>query len=510
MPVLRPTAQGDLDEFVASAAVLLTRRAPGGRELFLVERSPRLSFFPGHWALPGGRLDPEDGDHRDPSLMAYRRCAVRELFEEVGVLAPGLELEPREREVLRRGLNADRGRGEAAATARWRELVDAAQASTARLEPVCWTTTPDFTRRRYRALYLHLECPPGERPLVEDGELVGGSWWEPRELLSTWERGGMRIVPPLVYLAQALRAAEGDWERAMAACGARSREVDEGALHVVSPAPGVDLAPLRTRTLPPARTTNCYVIGGRWRYVVDPATHDEEERERLLARLEHEGDRLAGVLVTHHHPDHVGSVEHVARRFGIPVLAHPLTLERLPRAPGDSRPIGEGDRLPLGVAPDGTADWCLRVLHTPGHARGHLCFLDECYRTLVAGDLVATLSTIVIDPPEGHLATYLEQLERMRALEPGVVLPAHGPAAPDGAGLLTAFLRHRAQREARLVAALAGGAQRPLAELLAEVYEDTPAPLLPLAERSLLAGLEKLVEEGRARRGPGEAWSGGP
>ncbi|MBM3978088.1 MAG: NUDIX domain-containing protein, partial [Planctomycetes bacterium] len=58
----RTTAQGERASFRMAAAVLLTRGRGEEFELYLVQRSPRLSVFPGWWALPGGGVDACDGD----------------------------------------------------------------------------------------------------------------------------------------------------------------------------------------------------------------------------------------------------------------------------------------------------------------------------------------------------------------------------------------------------------------------------------------------------------------
>jgi ribonuclease/clavin/mitogillin len=137
------------------------------------------------------------------------------------------------------------------------------------------------------------------------------------------------------------------------------------------------------------------------------------------------------------------------------------------------------------------------VLFTPGHAPGHLAFLDERSGAVIAGDLVAGLGTILIDPSEGHMATYLASLERLLALGVGALLPAHGPVIADGPAKLREYLAHRRMREERVAAALAPAAQ-PLAALCAVAYADTPAPLWPIAVRSLEAHLIKLAEDGRA------------
>jgi glyoxylase-like metal-dependent hydrolase (beta-lactamase superfamily II) len=154
-------------------------------------------------------------------------------------------------------------------------------------------------------------------------------------------------------------------------------------------------------------------------------------------------------------------------------------------------PLAQGDLL--------AGRW--RVHATPGHARDHVAFHDERTGALVAGDMVSTLSTIVVDPPEGDMAAYEASLARLQALSPRALYPGHGPAAPDGTGLLGRYLAHRAEREAKVVAAL--GAPRRLSDVTARAYDDVPPEVLPVAERSCLAVLLKLATLGRAEESGG-------
>src|SRR5262249_7900974 len=122
------------------------------------------------------------------------------------------------------------------------------------------------------------------------------------------------------------------------------------------------------------------------------------------------------VVLTHHHPDHVGAAAACARKYGVPVWAHPWTAQALAGQVVVGRKVHEGDRLDLGTAPDG-GPWHLEALHTPGHAPGHLAFYEGHYRLLFAGDLVSTLSSVVIAPPDGDLAVYLDSLRRLRCFD---------------------------------------------------------------------------------------------
>jgi glyoxylase-like metal-dependent hydrolase (beta-lactamase superfamily II) len=123
-------------------------------------------------------------------------------------------------------------------------------------------------------------------------------------------------------------------------------------------------------------------------------------------------------------------------------------------------------------------------------------------RTVIAGDMVASVGTIIVDPPEGDMRLYLESLERLRDLAPRLLLPAHGPPVGPGKGdadaLLAFYLRHRREREERVVAALLGAGAARVEELVPRAYPDVAPAVHPLAARSLLAHLYKLRDEGRA------------
>ena len=96
------------------------------------------------------------------------------------------------------------------------------------------------------------------------------------------------------------------------------------------------------------------------------------------------------------------------------------------------------------------------------------------------------------------MADYLQQLARLRDLPVGTLFAAHGPPIPDGPRKLDEYLAHRRAREERILEALPErGAGLTLGEVVARAYADTPPFLLPVAERSALASLEKLQQEGR-------------
>lgn len=491
----------------SAAALLITRGEGAERMVFLCERAPELRFFGGYWALPGGTVGDEDRRHGDGD-SALQACAHRELFEETGLLRHSLPAARTRGDHLRKVreqlLANERADPRSAPPSPWPGLL-AGVVAPLPLRELCRIETPPFAPVRYDTVFYHVpveSCTAGTagpRPEVWRGELVQGRFWYPKQALASWRNGDLLLVPPVVILLEHLARAA-DFEHFVREIGATARGYAAGRLHQVRFSPGVVLAPLRTPTLPPATTTNCYLVGHERLWVIDPGSPDADEQQRLLDLLDElraAGAVVEGILATHHHPDHVGGVAALSQALDLPVRGHPLTLDRLPAGFRRGAPIGDGDRIPLGRAPDGNAGWELQAIHTPGHDRGHLCFRESRYGTMLVGDMLSTISTIIVDPPEGHLATYLQSLERLATLPMTTLYPAHGPAMRDGQRLVKQYLRHRRQRETALLAALQQGGGT-IEQLLPKVYWDADPQLFRFAARSLLAGLEKLREDGRA------------
>jgi len=204
------------------------------------------------------------------------------------------------------------------------------------------------------------------------------------------------------------------------------------------------------------------------------------------------------VLVTHAHTDHASGAEALAARFpGV----------RFRKIPWP----GRDDRWPVPwdpIVPDElvqAGDSLLRAVHTPGHAPDHLCFWHEETRRLLCGDLAQRTNTIYIPANlRGDLIDYMASLERVRALRPAQLLPAHGPVIDDPEVLLQRYVNHRRQRERQVIDALRDGLTNPPA-IVARVYPSLSGELVKLAEEGVLAHLIKLVREGRVRR-DGDAW----
>lgn len=503
---------------MAQAASVLLTRGPDSPDILIVRRAANLRFFGGFLAFPGGKLSAADADvplvgaegtpGQPFSVRVAPITAARELFEETGVLlarqADGsFPLSSPELDHLRR------------------EMMDGQVSFGAilgRLGLSIWAAdfsflgslvTPPFSSLRFDTAFFVAHLPPHQQAVIWPGELEEGRWTTAAEVLEQWEHGECLVSPPTVTTLQAIRGQPvseapvrlAPWLRALA----------EGAIPPIDYAPDVRLIPLHTLSLPLSTYTNAYLVGRGPVYLLDPGTTDAAEQARLFQVLDDyqaSGRRLTAIILTHHHPDHVGAATACAEKYRVPTWAHALTAQALRNQVVVTRELCEGEQLPLGTAADGTASWHLQALYTPGHARGHLAFYEPHYRLLFAGDMVSTLSSVVIAPPEGDLQVYLHSLRRLQSLPSRLLLPGHGSASARPRQTIQECLDHRASRELQLLEALTAG-PRPVAELTLELYKGLPAPLLRFAELQVLAGLLKLEQEGRVMKtssGHVEAW----
>jgi endoribonuclease LACTB2 len=262
---------------------------------------------------------------------------------------------------------------------------------------------------------------------------------------------------------------------------------------------------LDTPTLPPATATNTLIVGGDRLLIIEPATPHPREQAKLdalLARLRAEGRELLGIVITHHHVDHVGYAQALREAHEIPIFAHAETAARVEFSIDVE--IDEGWTLELG---DGHR---IEALHTPGHAPGHLLMWEHKTGLAHAGDLVAGEGTILVDVRDGgDMGIYLDSLRRMaarvRELDPdrsGQVrfVPAHGPVLADPVAVLEHYVAHRLAREAKVRRAVVDEGRHTFVGILASVYADTPKRLWPLAGLALEAHLRKLVDDGELVR----------
>ncbi|MFM8527956.1 MAG: MBL fold metallo-hydrolase [bacterium] len=220
--------------------------------------------------------------------------------------------------------------------------------------------------------------------------------------------------------------------------------------------------------------TNTYLVGRGPTLVIDPGPADEAHVEIVLEAIESRGGH-GGIVVTHRHGDHSDALG-LMRETAVTLA--------------DSEEIGG-----------------LRAVATPGHAVDHFCLIlepehpahreESVGRVVFVGDLLLGTGSGLVPPRAegGSLADYLDSLRRVRALEPDLLYPGHGPVIDDPPRVIDAYLQHRLDREGRLIEALDTG-ERSRETLLDLVWDDVPAELRPAAALAMKAHLEKLIDDG--------------
>ena len=545
----------------AAASLIVLRDSPRGMEVLMIRRAERPGDKnSGATVFPGGLLDASDRGHYErcnglddaaasarlglPSDgLHYWVAAVRECFEEAGLLfatnADGhtvdLNALPADEVVaLRRALHANQtGMAEVCAQFGVRLATD-------RLAYYSHWITPKGLPKIFDTRFFITEAPEGQTAVADATETVDLLWMTPAEVLD--RNNGLRLMNvteiTLKHIATFKKAADavawaraqttvplnrprigisakgkrplnrGDW--AYAELGRLDPEGKGTASIELTPGAAVWLSPRVLRvtadngSMMTGPGTNAYFVGApgsdSWA-LIDPGPDDEAHVKALLAAAP---GRITRILCTHTHKDHSPAAVAIAAASGAPtfgrVADHPEWQD------GTFQPtqvMSDGDVLSLG---EGVT---LRAVHTPGHASNHLCFYLEEEKLLFTGDHLMQGSTVVINPPDGDMATYLASLRKLLGIELDWLAPGHGFLIDEPHAVVHKTIAHRLGREAKVLAGLAKlASQTPADEmaLVAEVYADTPKPLHAMAQRSLRAHLLKLRDEGRASGEVGGAW----
>ncbi len=250
-----------------------------------------------------------------------------------------------------------------------------------------------------------------------------------------------------------------------------------GIRRLIAPNPGMMTGP----------GTNTYLLGNEEIAVIDPGPQIESHLQLLAAA----GD-IRWILVSHTHPDHSPGAAMLAEMTGASLIGLPA-----PDGPHQDTSFCP-DEIPADGELLNRPGFAIQVIHTPGHASNHLCFLHKEHRWLFTGDHIMNGSTVVIDPPDGNMKHYLQSLERVKSLAPIALLPGHGEKIDKPDVAIDWIIEHRLEREQKVVAALKANPETTTRDLVPHVYTDVPEKLYAWAERSLLAHLIKLEDDGIA------------
>lgn len=533
-----------------AATVLLLRDAPGnaeGIEVLMTRRSDKASFAPGAYVFPGGGIDALDAQShtaadRRPTQsdlhLTQAIAAIRESFEELGVLLA------RHADGPRKGLMADAQ--DIAAIDRHQPFVAQCTARGLRLAAdsvfmlAHWITDRDLPRR-FDVPFLVARMPEGQEPVADEAEQFEPVWVRPADALARHEAGQFFMIFPTIRTLQRLATfattqAVFDalahelplWTscpRAGTLAGKEARYMESdmpyGELALVCP-DGQIVHPLDWQTERPVPLlrnvqrltapnpgvmtgpgTNSYLVGdpATGYIAIDPGPADPEHLDKLWRAA---GGDIRMIVCTHSHPDHSPGAAPLQALCVQAGKARPPILG-LPSAPTartastftPDRSLQNNELLALdGQAPEGNITHTLQVIHTPGHAANHLCLLLVEDALLFSGDHILNGSTTVVDPPDGNMADYLDSLDKLDAVcaEHGVefILPAHGYVLGDARGAIAKLKSHRLAREAKVLAAMQALPQGSMEDWVRHAYADVPPRMWPVAQRSLLAHVERI------------------
>lgn len=525
----------------------------GGIEVLMTRRSDKASFAPGAYVFPGGGIDALDAAP-DTHAAADRRptqsdlhltqaiAAIRESFEELGVLLARHAGGPRQ------GQMADAQ--DIAAIDRHQPFVTQCAARGLRLAAdgvfllAHWITDRDLPRR-FDVPFLVARMPEGQEPVADEAEQFEPVWVRPADALARHEAGQFFMIFPTIRTLQrlaafgstqavfdALKSEAPLWTscpRAGTLAGKEARYMESdmpyGELALVCP-DGQIVHPLDWQTERPVPLlrnvmrltapnpgvmtgpgTNSYLVGdpATGFIAIDPGPADPEHLDKLWRAA---GGDIRMIVCTHSHPDHSPGAAPLQALCVQAGKARPPILG-LPSAPTaraasqftPDRALQNDELLRLdGSAGEAKISHTLQAIHTPGHAANHLCLLLVEDGLLFSGDHILNGSTTVVDPPDGNMADYLDSLDRLDAVcaEHGVefILPAHGyvlGGPVNGArGAIAKLKAHRLAREAKVLAAMQALPQGSMEDWVRHAYDDVPPRMWPVAQRSLLAHVERI------------------
>ncbi len=498
-----------------AATLILLRDGAAGLEVLMMQRSKSSVFLGGAYVFPGGAVDVSDAAGDDP-LAQYRVAAVRECFEEAGILllhdAEGQICAARAQKIAR-----DRPFKEILENEKLR-VPHEALAYYAH-----WITSPGGPRRFDTRFFAAL-APEGQEGSHDRNEAVHQVWISPAEALERGARGEIELVFATRTTLHDLQqfATAGDALRAIGArpepetnraCWAQGKDgpklfrradppyfeihwsdpeeagqstydltpgvakrLDRQVARLIAPNPGMMTGP----------GTNTYLIGDNELAVIDPGPHSPSHLERIL-----EFKTIRWILCTHTHVDHSPGAAALKAATGAQLLG------RLPPEGQDAtfKPdfvLENGQRLEVGGL-------TLRAIHTPGHASNHLCYLLEQTKMLFTGDHMMQGSTVVINPPDGDMRAYLQSLEKLLGEDLAILAPGHGYLIGEPHREIRRLIAHRMARERKVISSLEKLEIASLEELLTLVYDDVPARIHRWAARSLAAHLDKLAADGAVR-----------
>jgi len=245
--------------------------------------------------------------------------------------------------------------------------------------------------------------------------------------------------------------------------------------------------------------TNTYLIGNEEVTVLDPGPAMDSHIDAITSA----SDKIKQIVVTHTHPDHSPGVRLLQERLDIP--AYGMVTETSKGQDNSFKP----DKILKDEDTFEESEYTLEVVHTPGHASNHLCYILKEEEFIFTGDHIMNGSTVVIGPPDGNMKQYLDSLEKLKQFKLSKIAPGHGEVLENPYEVAEWIINHRLQREEKVASALKEATKGNPESLVKKVYDDVDSSLFPIAKASLLAHLIKLEEDNLiSKEGNDFVWKG--
>jgi ribonuclease/clavin/mitogillin len=254
---------------------------------------------------------------------------------------------------------------------------------------------------------------------------------------------------------------------------------------------------LPTNTLPPAATTNAYLIVAHGQgLLVDAGTEDSTVIQDVLHRAEVLGvNQWLGVVATHYHTDHTDGLLRLADVMNTPAYLHRQDFPAYAREHPDN-PLPWVTLLREFVLQDIRVD----IVHAPGHTHGHIHVAVPTDRVILVGDSLTAAGTVWIGAPDGHMDAYYATLDDLSTRTDWKAAPGHGQVLPNVAEAALRMKQRRLERESQILELSIAESPISVTALLERLYPDLPEAAIPFARRTLLAHAEHLEGQGLLER----------
>ena len=236
--------------------------------------------------------------------------------------------------------------------------------------------------------------------------------------------------------------------------------------------------------------TNTYLIGDEEVTVIDPGPALHEHIEAIIQA----SANIKQILLTHTHPDHSPGTRLLQDNIGVPVFA------LITESSKDQDTSFTPERILIDGEIIANEYYSIEVIHTPGHASNHLCYLLKDEKLLFTGDHIMDGSTVVIASPDGSMQDYIDSLAKLKEYDLNKIAPGHGELIEEPYAVVDWIIKHRFERESKVIDVLKQHNSGDLNTLVKDIYSDVDAMLHPVAKWSLESHLIKLIDEGVVTR----------